>query len=101
MKTIQFATITVTKMFKKLYDSTSKTYLTQVAEGNPDLETLMALKQFKICMDFYRDETKILDDMLLEYTEYVLSGHVIDTLVGNIRPDEDLYDYRGRGNNGK
>lgn len=77
-------------MFKKLYNSTYKSYLTQVEAGNPDLETLMALKQFKICTDFYDDETKILDDMLSEYTEYILSGHVIDTLVGNIRPDEDL-----------
>jgi hypothetical protein len=88
-------------MFKKLYDSTYKSYLAQVAMGNPDLETLMALKQFKICTDFYKDETKILNDMLSEYTEYVLSGHVIDTLVGNIRPDEDLYDHRGRGKDGK
>ena len=88
-------------MFKKLYDSTYKTYMTQVASGESDLETLMALKQFKICMDFYKDETKILDDMLSEHTEYVLSGHVIDTLVGNIRSDDDLYDHRGRGKNGK
>jgi hypothetical protein len=32
--------------------------------------------------------------MLEEYSEYVLSGHVIDTLVGKYRPDDDLWDHR-------
>lgn len=100
-KIVRFSYATVSKMFKKLYESTYKTYLKQVELGDQDVETLMALKQFKHCMEFYNDESKIVDDMLEEYTEYILSGHVIDTLLGKVRPDEDLWDHRGRGNNGK
>jgi negative regulator of genetic competence, sporulation and motility len=100
-KIVRFSYATVSKMFKKLYESTYKTYLKQVEFGEQDVETLMALKQFKHCMEFYDDEAKIVDDMLEEYTECILSGHVIDTLLGKVRPDEDLHDYRGRGKNGK
>lgn len=100
-KIAKFSLVTISKMFKKLYDSTYKTYIKQVELGDQDVETLMALKQFKICTEFYNDESKIVNDMLAEHTEYILSGHVIDTLVGKVRPDEDLHDYRGRGKNGK
>ena len=98
-KLIRFSNLTVSKMFKKLYDSTYKTYLKQVEYGDQDVETLMALKQFKQCMEFYDDEAKIVDDMLDEYSEYIFSGHIIDSLLGRIRPDDDLYDHRGE--NGK
>lgn len=100
-KIVRFSYATVSKMFKKLYESTYKTYLKQVELGDQDVETLMALKQFKHCMEFYDDESKIMDDMLEEYTEYILSGHVIDTLLGKVRPDKDLWDHRGREKNGK
>lgn len=100
-KIIRFGYTTVSKMFKKLYNSTYKTYLKQVELGDQDIETLMALKQFKHCMEFYEDEAKIVDDMLDEYSEYLFSGHILDMLLGRIRPEEDLWDHRGRGNNGK
>ena len=98
---IRFSCATVSKMFKKLYNSTYKTYLKQVELGDQDLETLMALKQFKHCMEFYEDEAKIVDDMLDEYSEYIFSGHILDMLLGRIRPEEDLWDHRGGGSNGK
>ena len=100
-KIVRFSYATVSKMFKKLYESTYKTYLKQVELGEQDLETLMALKQFKHCMEFYDDESKIVDDMLEEYSEDIFSGHLLDMLLGRIRPEEDLWDHRGRGNNGK
>ena len=100
-KIVRFSYATVSKMFRKLYNSTYKTYLKQVELGDQDIETLMALKQFKHCMEFYDDEAKIVDDMLDEYSEYILSGHLLDMLLGRIRPEEDLWDHRGRGNNGK
>jgi hypothetical protein len=88
-------------MFKKLYEATYKTYLKQVELGDQDVETLMALKQFKHCMEFYADEAKIIDDMLDEYSEYLFSGHLLDMLLGRIRSEEDLWDHRERGKNGK
>lgn len=98
-KIVRFSYATISRMFKKLYESTYKTYLKQVELGDQDVETLMALKQFKQCMEFYDDEAKIMDDMLDEYSEYIFSGHIIDSLLGRIRPDDDLYDHRGK--NGK
>ena len=98
-KIVRFSYATVSKMFRKLYNSTYKTYIKQVEFGDQDVETLMALKQFKHCMEFYDDEAKIVDDMLEEYSEYIFSGHIIDSLLGRIRPDDDLYDHRGK--NGK
>lgn len=98
-KIVRFSYATISKMFRKLYNSTYKTYLKQVEFGDQDVETLMALKQFKHCMEFYDDEAKIVDDMLDEYSEYIFSGHIIDSLLGRIRPDDDLYDHRGK--NGK
>lgn len=100
-KIVRFSYATVSKMFKKLYDSTYKIYIKQVELGEQDVETLMALKQFKICTEFYDDEAKIVDDMLDEYSEYLFSGHLLDMLLGRIRPEEDLWDHRRRGNNGK
>ncbi len=100
-KIVRFSYATVSKMFKKLYNSTYKTYLKQVELGNQDIETLMALKQFKHCMEFYDDEAKIVDDMLDEYSEYLFSGHILDMLLGRLRSEEDLWDHRGRGKNGK
>jgi hypothetical protein len=39
--------------------------------------------------------------MINEYDEYIFSGHIIDTLLGRPRSEEDLWDHRGRGKNGK
>ena len=96
-KIVRFSYATVSKMFRKVYNSTYKTYLKQVELGDQDVETLMALKQFKHCMEFYDDEAKIVDDMLDEYSEYIFSGHILDMLLGRIRPEEDLWDHRRGG----
>jgi hypothetical protein len=93
-KTYCFSIDTVLKIFRNLYSSTYKTYLTQVKVNEQDLQTILALKQFKQCINYYQKEKEIAEDMLEEYSEYVLSGHVIDTLVGKYRPDEDLWDHR-------
>ena len=100
-KIVRFSYATISKMFKKLYEATYKTYLKQVELGDQDVETLMALKQFKHCMEFYDDEAKIVDDLLDEYSEYLFSGHLLDMLLGRIRSEEDLWDHRRGGNNGK
>jgi hypothetical protein len=91
----------VIQIFKNLCDSTYKTYLNQIQSGDQDLQTLLALKQFKQCVSYYQREKEIAADMLDEYWAYIFSGHIIDTLVGNVRKEEDLMDYRGRGSNGK
>ena len=93
-KMYYYSTTKVIYIFKDIYASTYKAYLKQIKTGTQDLQTIIALKQFKQCVDYYERERRIAADMLDEYSEYVLSGHVIDTLVGNYRSDEDLWDHR-------
>lgn len=81
-------------MFNKLVKTTYKTYLKQIDLDQQDIQVLLALKQFEKCRAFYAKEIETLRDMIDEHNEYILSGHVLDTLVGNIRPDEDLVDFR-------
>lgn len=84
----------IINMFTKLCKTTYKTYLNQINLDLQDIQVLLALKQFKQCRDYYKQERSIALDMLDEYTEYVLRGHILDTLMGEIRPDTDLVDYR-------
>ncbi len=81
-------------MFNKLVKTTYKTYLKQIDLDQQDIQVLLALKQFEKCRAFYAKEIETLRDMIDEHNEYILSGHILDTLVGNIRPDEDLVDFR-------
>lgn len=80
--------------FAKLVDSTYETYITQVNSNTQDLQLILALKQFKQCLDYYRKEADIVYDMLDEYWSYIWSGHILDTLVGKPRAEDDLVDHR-------
>ena len=80
--------------FAKLVDSTYETYITQVNSNTQDLQLILALKQFKQCLDYYNKEADIVYDMLDEYWSYIWSGHILDTLVGKLRSEEDLVDHR-------
>jgi predicted alpha-1,6-mannanase (GH76 family) len=101
VKVQRFQTEAVVKVFKNLYDATYKTYIDQVTIGNQDLQTILALKQFKQCLKYYEREWEIAQEMLDEHWSYIWCGHLLDTLVGNYRPDQDLVDHRRRGKNGK
>lgn len=101
VKSYRFGIAAVIRIFRNLYDSTYKTYLSQVTLGNQDLQTLLALKQFKQCLSFYAREYEIAHDMIKEHNEYMWNWHIIDTLIGNYRPIEDLWDHRGKKPYGK
>lgn len=101
VKTYLFGTSAVIRVFKNLCKATYKTYLSQIATRTQDIQTILALKQFKQCLAFYEREFEIARDMIKEYWEYIWNWHVIDTLVGNYRAEEDLWDHRGKNPNGK
>lgn len=101
VKTYQVGIAAIIRIFTNLYSSTYKTYVSQVSRGMQDLETLLALKQFKQCLVFYEREYEITRDMIEEYWEYIWNWHIIDTLIGNYRPEEDLWDHRGKPPHGK
>ena len=85
---------TTIAIFENLVEKTHQTYIEQIKADEQDLGIILALKQFIQCRDFYIAERSVAEDMLAEYRSYVWGGHVWDTLVGNIRKEEDLVDYR-------
>ena len=67
VKIYRFRIAAIIRLFKNLCDSTYKTYLSQIAAGMQDLQTLLALKQFKQCLVFYERESEIARDMIDQY----------------------------------
>ena len=85
----------LSKVFKNLYKKSMKTYAKDIMTDEQKLETLMSMKQFKICHDYFEKEREIAKDMLSEYHAYLTSGHIFDQLVMNgVRSDDDCVDYR-------
>lgn len=85
----------LSKVFKNLYKKSMKTYAKDIMTDEQKLETLMSMKQFKICHDYFEKECEIAKDMLDEYYAYLTSGHIFDQLVMNgVRSDDDCVDYR-------
>ena len=85
----------LSKVFKTLYKKSMKTYAKDILTDEQKLETLMSMKQFKICHDYFEKEREIAKDMLSEYHAYLTSGHIFDQLIMNgVRSDDDCVDYR-------
>lgn len=85
----------LSKVFKTLYKKSMKTYSKDILTDEQKLETLMSMKQFKICHDYFEKECEIAKDMLSEYHAYLTSGHMFDQLIMNgVRSDDDCVDYR-------
>ena len=62
---------------------------------NPD--QLLHYRTFKQCFKFYKQEYKIITDMIREYHAYLMYGfHFFSCLVGDEREEKDMYDYRIR-----
>ena len=84
----------ISGVFASLAKGLLKQYSEQVKLGRQDVEVLLAIKQFEICRDYYKKEFEIAKDMLSEYRTYMFSGHILDTIFGRYRPDEECVDYR-------
>lgn len=94
VKQYAVGTTDIIKAFTKVFNTTYKTYLDQIKSDSQDLGLILALKQFKQCIQYYTEENLIALDMLDEYRAYVWNGHIVDTLIGNTRKDEDCVDHR-------
>ena len=85
----------LSKVFNNLCKKLMKTYAKDIMTDEQKLETLMSMKQFEICRDYFKKEREIAKDMLQEYHAYLTSGHIFDQLVMNgVRSDDDCVDYR-------
>ena len=84
----------IVRSFKETQNAIVSVYLSQVEKGIQDIGVIMAIKQFGVCTEYYQKELEIAKDMRKEYRTYVMSGHILDTLLGYTRPDNELVDYR-------
>ena len=85
----------VYKVFDSLHKALVKQYGESILTDKQSLETMMAIKQFEVCRDYYKKESAIAKDMLKEYRTYVFSGHILAQLFFNgVRPDNECVDYR-------
>ena len=86
----------VIKVFKALIKGLIKAYSKGILNETDRLDMILALKQFEVCLNYYKKEHAIAKDMLAEYREYVLHGHILKQLVFlSDRPEEECIDYRG------
>lgn len=84
----------VVKLFSGLIKGLINQYQNQILDGTQSLEVIMAIKQFEVCRDYYKKEHMLAKDMLSEFGCYIRSGHILQTLLGGIRPDFECVDYR-------
>lgn len=86
----------VANMFVELYNTTEKEYCKRIKIGQTPLDLLLLLKEFANCANYYFEEINIADSMIQEYYAYLNSGHILDTLLGKIRSEDDEFDHRNR-----
>lgn len=81
--------------FKKTAKMSYNLYLSRLKAGYDNVEFLLQYKTFSYCADYYKEEYKLVVNMIQEYHAYLLYGwHLIDHLLGREREEKDLYDYR-------
>jgi hypothetical protein len=68
-------------------------YRTSLREGKEDVIDLINHRDFLRCVKFYQEELCLSSYMIREYGDYILQGHIMDTIRGVYRPEEDLYDH--------
>lgn len=84
----------VAKIFNSLRKGLLKEYARAIITNEQKLDVVMTILQFEKCRDYYLAERDIAKDMISEYRTYVMSGHILNTILGGIRPDEECVDYR-------
>lgn len=84
------------KLLKKSAAASFKKYLSKLKEDNDQFESLVIYSDTNTILNAFSREIRILLDMLDEFYEYTLGGHLFNVLIGNDRADEDLRDFRYR-----
>lgn len=79
---------------KKAMSQAFNDYLSCKQQGIDRLDLLIAFTQIRQCVTFYKEEARILKDSMKEYVCYIHNNHLIATLFGKVRPEEDLVDWR-------
>ena len=88
---------TVKKVVKSFTNSKNilyNAYIKSVEEDTNNINVILSISELEQVITFYTTEIEIVSDMIDEYSVYVHSGHIFDTIVGNYRKEEDLVDFR-------
>ena len=95
-RTSRKAVKTVVKTIQHSHDKLFKQYCKNITTGTADVKDLLICGVLKETIVFYKEEYKILSDMIDEYDEYLLTN--INNLIGAVifeeRPDNKLWDHR-------
>lgn len=87
-KVIRIFKVTVKKAKKELIQQAKLMVTTQATIA-------ASIKALLVTIDFYTEELKIVQDMIMEYRCYLLAGNFIKSwFFGQERAEEDLIDYR-------
>jgi hypothetical protein len=84
------------KILQKGADRLYKNYCISIEAGTSNFTKLLAYQQMLHVIDFYKEDVATMTEMLYEYDAYLLEGNYIFALIGELRPEEDLVDFRGR-----
>lgn len=71
-----------------------KDYLSNLEKDNDQFESLVIYSDTNVIIEAFSREIGILLNILDEFYEYTLSGHIFSVLLGNDRAEEDLRDFR-------
>lgn len=82
------------KGFKTIVKNSFDQYINLVDMGLTNLDTVLGLNELQACLKYYQDELAIGKDMKNEYFTYVLSGHILHTIIGRDRTEDEEYDHR-------
>lgn len=91
---INRSTNKLVKGFIKSTRALYKEYNKAIKNDKTNVDLTLALYELSQTVAFYKEEIKIVDDMIAEFRAYAFSGHLIDLAMGYTRPEEDLYDHR-------
>jgi hypothetical protein len=75
----------VLKALRESADDLFKTYCKEVSQGTADFTKLLAYQEFQDIVEYYDIELQVIHSMILEYLDYLASGHFLSALSGNYR----------------
>lgn len=82
------------KLLKNSAEAALKEYLNGLEKNDDQFESLVIYSDTNVIIEAFSREIGILLNILDEFYEYTLSGHIFSVLLGNDRAEEDLRDFR-------
>lgn len=89
------ALVLLVSSIKQSLNRQFKNYCKVVTTGETDVIKLLAYCTTVKVLDFYEEELRIVNDMIIEYEYYLVNGNLLDFVLGCQRPEDKLWDHRG------